>query len=261
MPTAPARRSTSSRRTPTARRRSTSGRCSRATGERARRSGGPSGASRRPTSTRSATRSSPGCSCCAGMASAMGRIEALSYWVVSDHFEELGRPPSLLHGGFGLRTVGELRKPRWWALAMLERLGPRQLSVVDVRRRWRVRWWRRWPPPTPSGRRVRAGLEPHPRPDQGGRLGAARSGRAGRAVRARAGGGVHAHARAGRRGPLQRRRCLGRAASGGSGLAGRHAVGRVARRRIGWTSWSRRGRWWPTRAAGRWWSSSCRCRL
>lgn len=64
-----------------------------------------------------------------GMASAMGRIEALSYWVVSDHFEELGRPPSLLHGGFGLRTVGELRKPRWWALAMLERLGPRQLGV------------------------------------------------------------------------------------------------------------------------------------
>ena len=34
-----------------------------------------------------------------GMASAMGRIEALSYWVVSDHFEELGRPPALLHGG------------------------------------------------------------------------------------------------------------------------------------------------------------------
>ncbi len=28
-----------------------------------------------------------------GMASAMDRIEALSYWVVSDHFEELGRPP------------------------------------------------------------------------------------------------------------------------------------------------------------------------
>ena len=53
----------------------------------------------------------------------MGRIEALSYWVVSDHFEELGRPPALLHGGFGLRTVGELRKPRWWALALLERLG------------------------------------------------------------------------------------------------------------------------------------------
>ena len=65
-----------------------------------------------------------------GMASAMGRIEALSYWVVSDHFEELGRPPSLLHGGFGLRTVGELRKPRWWALALLERLGTTRVPVT-----------------------------------------------------------------------------------------------------------------------------------
>ena len=64
-----------------------------------------------------------------GMLSAMGRIEALSYWVVSDHFEELGRPPALMHGGFGLRTVGELRKPRWWALEMLERLGPQRLAV------------------------------------------------------------------------------------------------------------------------------------
>ncbi|TIC84419.1 glycosyl hydrolase [Nocardioides sp. GY 10127] len=65
-----------------------------------------------------------------GMASAMDRIEALSYWVVSDHFEELGRPEQLTHGGFGLRTVGELRKPRWWALAMLERLGDTRLPVT-----------------------------------------------------------------------------------------------------------------------------------
>lgn len=64
-----------------------------------------------------------------GMASAMGRIEALSYWVVSDHFEELGRPPSLLHGGFGLQTVGGLHKPRWWALQMLEDLGQRRLGT------------------------------------------------------------------------------------------------------------------------------------
>ncbi|QBR92249.1 GH39 family glycosyl hydrolase [Nocardioides euryhalodurans] len=64
-----------------------------------------------------------------GMLSAMDRIESLSYWVVSDHFEELGRPPALLHGGFGLRTVGELRKPRWWALALLERLGSTRLAV------------------------------------------------------------------------------------------------------------------------------------
>ncbi len=65
-----------------------------------------------------------------GMASAMDRIEALSYWVVSDHFEELGRPPALLHGGFGLRTVGELRKPRWWALTLMERLDDARLPVT-----------------------------------------------------------------------------------------------------------------------------------
>ncbi len=59
-----------------------------------------------------------------GMKSAQGRAQALAYWVVSDHFEELGRPPRLLHGGFGLMTVGGLRKPRWWALALAESLGP-----------------------------------------------------------------------------------------------------------------------------------------
>jgi xylan 1,4-beta-xylosidase len=63
------------------------------------------------------------------MASAMGRTEALAYWTVSDHFEELGRPPKLLHGGFGLLSVGNLRKPRWWGLWMLEQLLDERLSV------------------------------------------------------------------------------------------------------------------------------------
>jgi len=58
-----------------------------------------------------------------GIKSVQQRVDALSYWVVSDHFEELGRAPSLLHGGFGLLTVGNLRKPRWWALALAAQLG------------------------------------------------------------------------------------------------------------------------------------------
>jgi len=62
-----------------------------------------------------------------GMRSAAERIEALAYWVASDHFEELGRPPRLFHGGFGLLTVGNLRKPRYWALAALSRLGEHEL--------------------------------------------------------------------------------------------------------------------------------------
>ncbi len=64
-----------------------------------------------------------------GMASSMGRLDALSHWVASDHFEELGRPQKLGHGGFGLLTVGNLRKPRWWALALLDRLGDDVLAV------------------------------------------------------------------------------------------------------------------------------------
>jgi len=64
-----------------------------------------------------------------GMASSMGRLEALSHWVASDHFEELGRPKALAHGGFGLLTVGNLRKPRWWAMALLDRLGDTRLDV------------------------------------------------------------------------------------------------------------------------------------
>jgi len=65
-----------------------------------------------------------------GMASAMGRTEALAYWTISDHFEELGRPPRLLHGGFGLLAVGNLRKPRWWGLWMLEQLLPERLATL-----------------------------------------------------------------------------------------------------------------------------------
>jgi xylan 1,4-beta-xylosidase len=64
-----------------------------------------------------------------GMRSAAGRVDAVSWWVASDHFEELGRPDRLLHGGFGLLTVGNLRKPHFWALAMLERLGSEELVV------------------------------------------------------------------------------------------------------------------------------------
>jgi xylan 1,4-beta-xylosidase len=65
---------------------------------------------------------------CRGMRSAAGRVASLSYWVASDHFVELGEPTRLLHGGFGLLTIGNLRKPRYWALRILERLGGDDLA-------------------------------------------------------------------------------------------------------------------------------------
>ncbi len=68
--------------------------------------------------------------CLRGFKAAQGTVDALSYWVVSDHFEELGRPPRLLHGGFGLLTVGNLRKPRWHAVALAEGLGDHLLATT-----------------------------------------------------------------------------------------------------------------------------------
>jgi xylan 1,4-beta-xylosidase len=64
-----------------------------------------------------------------GMASAMGRTESVAYWTISDHFEELGRAPKLLHGGFGLLAIGNLRKPRWWGMWMLDQLLESRLAT------------------------------------------------------------------------------------------------------------------------------------
>ena len=69
---------------------------------------------------------------CRGMRSAAGRVESVSSWVASDHFVELGEPERLFHGGFGLLTVGNLRKPRFWALRVLELLGDMEIrSAVE----------------------------------------------------------------------------------------------------------------------------------
>ncbi|MGI8416122.1 MAG: GH39 family glycosyl hydrolase, partial [Nakamurella sp.] len=56
------------------------------------------------------------------------RLEALAYWVVSDHFEELGRPESLFHNGFGLLSIGNLRKPRYWAASLAAQQGDEVLA-------------------------------------------------------------------------------------------------------------------------------------
>ncbi|MEV0037451.1 glycoside hydrolase [Streptomyces sp. NPDC050804] len=65
-----------------------------------------------------------------GMKSALSSTDCLSYWVASDQFEELGWPPRLFHGGFGLLTVGNLRKPRFWALYLLSRLAGGRIPVA-----------------------------------------------------------------------------------------------------------------------------------
>jgi xylan 1,4-beta-xylosidase len=64
-----------------------------------------------------------------GLHSAQGRLGRIAYWVISDHFEELGRPDRLFHNGFGLLTVGNLRKPRYWAMHLAEHQGDQVLRA------------------------------------------------------------------------------------------------------------------------------------
>jgi xylan 1,4-beta-xylosidase len=55
-------------------------------------------------------------------------INSLSYWTFSDIFEELGPPPSLFHGGFGLVNIHGLPKPAFFAFWALNRLGATQVE-------------------------------------------------------------------------------------------------------------------------------------
>ena len=65
-----------------------------------------------------------------GLKASQEQLDALAYWVVSDHFEELGRPPRLFHNGFGLLSVGNLAKPRYWAAKLAAELPDEVVSLT-----------------------------------------------------------------------------------------------------------------------------------
>ena len=80
-----------------------------------------------------------------------GRLDALAYSTVSDHFEELGRPTELLHGGFGLRA----RQPAQAALVVTvdARTAPVTTARGQHRQRRREQTWSTPSvAPTPTGR-------------------------------------------------------------------------------------------------------------
>lgn len=63
-----------------------------------------------------------------------GLAQHMSYWVYSDLFEEPGPPDAPFHGGFGLMTREDLRKPVWFTykyLAALARLDGREVPSAD----------------------------------------------------------------------------------------------------------------------------------
>jgi xylan 1,4-beta-xylosidase len=52
----------------------------------------------------------------------------MSYWTFDDVFEEGGVPEDSFHNGFGLIAVGGIKKPAFYAYALLHRLGYERLA-------------------------------------------------------------------------------------------------------------------------------------
>ncbi|WP_328917453.1 MULTISPECIES: GH39 family glycosyl hydrolase [unclassified Streptomyces] len=55
-------------------------------------------------------------------------VDSFSYWTFSDMFEETGIPTALFHGGFGLLTHRQIKKPTYHLYAFMARMGELLLS-------------------------------------------------------------------------------------------------------------------------------------
>ncbi|MER7165395.1 xylan 1,4-beta-xylosidase [Micromonospora sp. NPDC000207] len=58
-------------------------------------------------------------------------VDSFSYWTFCDVFEEQGIPTALFHGGFGLLTHRQIRKPTYHLYAFVARLGDEVLARGD----------------------------------------------------------------------------------------------------------------------------------
>jgi xylan 1,4-beta-xylosidase len=58
-------------------------------------------------------------------------VDSFSYWTFSDVFEESGIPTALFHGGFGLLTHRQVRKPTYHLYAFMARMGADLLARGD----------------------------------------------------------------------------------------------------------------------------------
>ncbi len=75
-------------------------------------------------------------------------VDSFSYWTFSDVFEETGIPTSLFHGGFGLLTHRQIKKPTYHLYAFMARMGdeiiargPDHLATRDATGRVTVLAW------------------------------------------------------------------------------------------------------------------------
>ncbi|GIH05949.1 beta-xylosidase [Rhizocola hellebori] len=55
-------------------------------------------------------------------------VDSFAYWTFSDMFEEIGVPTALFHGGFGLLTHRQIKKPTYHLYAFMARMGDQLLA-------------------------------------------------------------------------------------------------------------------------------------
>lgn len=58
-------------------------------------------------------------------------VDSFSYWTFCDMFEEVGVPTALFHGGFGLLTHRQVKKPTYHLYAFMARMGDQILARGD----------------------------------------------------------------------------------------------------------------------------------
>jgi xylan 1,4-beta-xylosidase len=102
-------------------------------------------------------------------------VASFSYWVFTDIFEENGPALTPFHGGFGLLTIGGIKKPAYYAYQFLNQLGPTELKNSDPQS-WVCRDTNGgaqillWDLTHPTGGKIADQVyfrQPHPAPDLG----------------------------------------------------------------------------------------------
>lgn len=61
----------------------------------------------------------------------MPSVNSMSYWTFTDIFEEAGPRSTPFHGGFGMMTYQDIKKPAYYAFKYLNDLGSTQLNCAD----------------------------------------------------------------------------------------------------------------------------------
>jgi xylan 1,4-beta-xylosidase len=64
-----------------------------------------------------------------GLHASLDLVDSISYWTVSDYFEEQGPPRKLFYGGYGMIGLDGLRKSRYWAYYLLHQLGTEKVAL------------------------------------------------------------------------------------------------------------------------------------